>query len=207
MTKPWHALIDMDGVLCDFAGAALRLFNYPVEQYPPGEWDIPKVLGISDVAFYGTIDAEPGFWRDLKPEPWAVELVSLVRSLGLLFTISSKPAFDPLCAAQKIEWLREHILSGDECENYMLGRQKWLMANPGHLLIDDNELNVDLFRDRGGQAILVPTRFNRGHRIASPWGYLKSCLENLFVHGNEPQVSRYEACRREVEATEPRVLP
>jgi hypothetical protein len=42
----------------------------------------------------------------------------------------------------------------------MIGASKHLMANPKHLLIDDNARNCQKFSDAGGLAILFPQRWN-----------------------------------------------
>jgi hypothetical protein len=49
----------------------------------------------------------------------------------------------------------------------MLGSQKWLMAKPEHILIDDSDENCTLFRENGGQAVIVPRVWNSLHSIAA----------------------------------------
>jgi len=174
-----HILLDMDGVLTNFHLAALRTFNAErlLESWPIGEWSIPKVLGISEDDFWGVINQVPDFWFRIEPYPWLHELIDLTQSIGD-YTISTSPSFDPDCAAQKIRWLQKHI--DTKFHNYMIGHQKYLMANKNTVLIDDNENNVEQFQLAGGHKILFPMRTNKNYwLIGQKFEYLKQTLERI----------------------------
>jgi hypothetical protein len=151
----------MDGVIADFFGAALALWDFPPEQYPVNEWEIADVLGISVTEFWDRINATPDFWLGIKPFPWMKMLLDGIEATGIDWTIATSPSRDPGCLSQKVHWLRLHL--GKKFTGYMVGSRKFLMANPRNLLIDDNDANVDNFRAHGGKAILFPALWNSRH--------------------------------------------
>ncbi len=205
-----HILVDMDGVLADFLSASLSLWDFDPKDYPANTWEIADVLGISMSDFWGTIDKVPTLWRDLKPYPWVGELIALLNDSGVPWSTLTTPSRNPLCAAQKIEWMREHI--EPNFTNYMIGKQKYLMASPGHLLIDDYDKNVDSFREHGGQAILFPQRWNSAHRISDGWQFVATELRYRFhgdpnARGQAERKAVYDECLKDVRASEPERLP
>jgi hypothetical protein len=157
-----HIFLDMDGVLCDFVGAALRIHKRldALEAWPKGEWDIAKVLGISTEDFWATIDHHAEhFWADLQPYPWMNDLVRLLESFGIPITIASSPSYDPYSAAGKLMWLKRHLPQFKR--RYLLGSEKHLLAMPGTVLIDDNDDGTLRFSDAGGWAVLFPQPWNQ----------------------------------------------
>lgn len=160
-----HIFIDMDDVLFDFVGEALRLHGRPevLDNYPPKEWRLSAVLGISDADFWGKIDdAGPGWWANLPLLPRAMELVELCRTYAPI-TIATSPSRHWHSAAGKIQALQKHF--GPDFRDYMIGPQKHLLARRGCLLIDDADRNVLAFDEAGGATCLVPRPWNRGHFI------------------------------------------
>lgn len=156
-----HILLDMDGVISDFFSPAAKLVGVDVINYPCNQWEIADVAGISVSEFWGTIDREPGFWRNIKPYPWKDALIGFLQDLEIPWSICSTPARDPQCCAQKIEWLREHV--APNFTDFTFTKSKRLLANTHHLLIDDNANNVDSFVAAGGHAVLFPAIWNRLH--------------------------------------------
>ena len=158
-------LVDMDGVLVDFVTAALRLHDRleVLQDWPAGEWDMSEVMGISGPEFWGPIaEAGADFWATLEPYPWCDDLFELVESTGP-WCILTSPSGDPFCAAGKIAWLQRRF--GRGFRRFLIGPPKWVCARPDQLLIDDNDTNVDRFRERGGRAILFPQPWNRNHAL------------------------------------------
>lgn len=173
-----HILVDMDGVLADFFGAALDLWGFDPSRYPANEWEIANVLGIDIDDFWANINHQPTFWRDLRPYSWTADFVDFLNGTGIPWTVSTWPAQDPKCATQKVEWLREHI-APDFCD-YMIGPQKHLFAGPGKLLIDDNDKNVSTFIAKGGSAILFPARWNSLHQVSDGYLFVKAALQHYI---------------------------
>jgi len=157
-----HIYLDMDGVLCDFVGAALRVHRQldALDHWPAGEWDIAKVLRVKSEEFWWRIDHHgERFWASLQPYPWAADLVRLLESMSVPITIASSLSYDPYSAAGKLQWLSEHFPQFKR--RYLLGSEKHLLAKPGAVLIDDNDQGVEDFRQAGGQAVLFPQAWNR----------------------------------------------
>ena len=175
-----HIFLDMDGVLTDFIGAALRVHNRDdaLLNWPRGERDVPKVLGISRNQYWKKIDAlGSDFWANLAPYPWFDELIEMVREIAL-FTILTTSSLAPSCLDGKVRWLYEKFPKVDRrrFREFIIGEQKHLLAQPGRLLIDDAEPNVDAFAAHGGRSILFPQAWNRNHQIADPIEYTRSLL-------------------------------
>jgi len=181
--ESWQFLVDMDGVLVDFVRPALALHGREevLADWPAGEWDMPGILGISSEEFWRPIHAVGArFWAELEPFVWCDPLLELVRSRGR-FAILTSPSHDAGCAAGKITWLQSRL--GYDFRDFLIGPPKWLCARPGQLLIDDNDTNVERFRERGGEAILFPQPWNRNHALAGsdPIEYINEQLEQLSL--------------------------
>lgn len=173
------ALVDMDGVCCDFIGAALqRLSYYGVISYRPeyylerwqaeftGVWDVCSVTELSQHDFWRAIDSygEP-FWRHLAELPLYSKLLNTIREHGCKLVFASAPSRVKSSYGGKCDWLsdRGFVPRNDA----MLGSNKWLMAKPGHILIDDSDENCEQFRKHGGRAVLVPRVWNSLHATAA----------------------------------------
>lgn len=175
-----HILLNQDGVLADFQAGALRCFGYEIgaetdkgvkltrlvggpKLYPFGEWSIPSVLGLTNSKFWRNVESRPYFFTNLEPLEDARELMQVILDSGIPFTICTSPSLGPQSAAGKIVWMRK-FLDLPNFKDYMIGSQKWLMSNPGHLLIDDSPKNCRDFRRRNdGEVYLWPQYWNEGH--------------------------------------------
>ena len=154
----------MDGVLTDFHAGAMDVFNryfqknYTQEEYARDyhDWDIAHYYKISDGLFWKLIELQPHFWFNLKPIPWHKELYKGLSLLGRV-TILTSPSLDPNCAKEKLEWLKYHLDIPSSA--VIMGSRKEIMAGNG-FLIDDSPTNVELFKQRGGQAVCIPSTWN-----------------------------------------------
>jgi 5'(3')-deoxyribonucleotidase len=179
--KITHIYLDMDGVLCDWVGAALRVHNRMevLDAWPQGEWDIAKVLGMEPEDFWRRIDhRSEGFWATLSPYPWMRRLVELLESLAAPITIASAPSDDPFSAAGKLIWINKHL--PQFAQRYQLGLEKHLLARPDTLLIDDNERTVEDFLAAGGLAMLFPQPWNSNHHVKFKMAFVKGYLETVL---------------------------
>ncbi len=184
--------LDMDGVLVDFVGSALSAFKQQraidvnskqldidkfMDAWPPGEWNIPKLLHIDEDEFWDTIHkANDGcWWEQLSSYPWAGELVDAARQIGKVRILSS-PSNHPSCySGKKVHRDRDF---GEL--PLILCREKFLLAMPDRLLIDDNDRNVRRWREHGGLAILFPRIWNANHEWKdSPMEYVNRELEKF----------------------------
>lgn len=109
--------VDMDGVLCDFAGAhAADLAANPGIRYPQSQY---------------------GFFRKLEPMPGAIEaMVSMRADPALSVYILTAPSVEnPLCYSEKREWVESH-LGMDMVRRLIISPDKGL--SKGDFLIDDH---------------------------------------------------------------------
>lgn len=143
--------LDLDGVLCDFIKPALVTQGLPAVD--PTEWNPPGF----DVSRIEKLPAS--FWAGLPVE---LEGDMLVEMLSRYETMVVTHAPSLAARTGKYQWLlsaHPHL-----AERLVCLREKWLLASPRHVLVDDNEENVRLFREAGGHAFLWPQPWNSGRQ-------------------------------------------
>lgn len=159
MSVEW-ILLDLDGVAVDFSSEACRLFGKPDLEIR--SWDSWTYLGVTEREFWDTIDAAGHeFWRNLPAYPWYSQLMSLFQ--GYPVTFSTTPSKCASSAYGKRLWFLDQF--GSDFTDYMMGGQKFLMAKPGAVLIDDSDKNVAKFREHGGSVVLFPQLWNSGRTL------------------------------------------
>lgn len=164
MLKKNQILLDMDGVIADFLGGAIKVLNkdfnrnITIEQYATefGQWGIYDYYGITQEQFWESIDRKIDFWYKLEPITWGRDLYHFLSEFGEV-TIVTTPNLHPDCASQKLKWLNGYL--GIKSNAVFLGARKYLMAGNG-ILIDDYYKNVESFKRAGGEAILIPSNWN-----------------------------------------------
>lgn len=175
-----NIFLDMDGVISDFASAALRAHgsDLTIDQWPVGVWDIETVLGISSSQFWAKVNTY-GFWRNIAPYPWLGELVELIETYDPNWRIATSPSACGQCLAGKYDWLREYIepqfhraffVADDNKARYHSRPGKSQLAHPDTVLIDDKDSNVDQFVFAGGNAIRFPQPWNKNASELSGFG-------------------------------------
>jgi len=151
--------LDMDGVCCDFHTAALALHRRP--GLIVTDWDIPALLGISTEAFWKPIEKKgSSFWRGLHETPWFLNHLypALIVQGRVLFC--SSPSYCSGSVKGKLLWLQDRL--GRDFRDYVFTPRKELLAQPGAVLIDDNEVTCEAWRKYGGKAIVFPRPWNEG---------------------------------------------
>jgi 5'(3')-deoxyribonucleotidase len=153
-------LLDMDGVIANFVEGAIEVARLPMVHSEASKWNF-HLDHISEHEFWGKIADHQPFWRELKPYPWASELVEMCREVAPI-VFCSAPCLDPKSASQKIEWLRLNGFMAEDKNDYILTHNKGLMGHPSRLLIDDGKHNIEAFEAAGGNTILFPQPWNSG---------------------------------------------
>lgn len=182
VTEIRHCFIDLDGVIVDFASAACRAVGQPhhadttFKEWPTGQWSMAEVFGMTETDFWNEIDRHgEDWWASLEAYSWAAELVS---EIPVPFTIATSPSRNPASSSGKVRWMRSYF--GKRFNNFLIGSQKYLLAKPDTLLIDDNDRKVSDFREAGGHAILFPQPWNANHGItADRIGYVREMLNEV----------------------------
>lgn len=160
--------LDMDGVITDFMGAAMKHYNIPQDTvFTKGVWDTtPKMAEIKGI----TVNQ---FWRGLTVDFWAkmprTQFAGLMLQItkeyfGTNVCLLTSPA-DEISAHGKMLWIKEYLPEFYRDGRFCLNRNKRFLASKDALLIDDRDKNIDEFRGAGGKAILYPTPFNSQYPI------------------------------------------
>ncbi len=112
--------VDMDGVMCDFYGAARKaLVENPLQPFPQSQWGFfLKLEPISDSLFaIRQLDEHYDVWILTKPSTKNVN-----------------------CYTEKAQWILDH-LGYSFLERLIISPDKFLLK--GDYLIDDNHWNFD----------------------------------------------------------------
>lgn len=157
--------LDLDGVLANFVRGAAPLFGREHDElvagWPAGEYDMTKVLGITEDEFFFEIHAAGAdFWADLPPYPYAMDLVHFCRDLAPTY-ILTRPTACGSSLAGKLRWMQRHF--GPDFIDYAITWKKELCAGPEAVLVDDHAVNCTKFADGGGTAIVFPAYNNYRH--------------------------------------------
>jgi len=165
-----RVFLDLDDTLNIFT--TYLLFRKDAWPSPCSCKNYPGEFGYDIVTVYNYLSGSnvtPAQFWDIPQYVWAWAPRSL--EFGLLLKcseqlvgrenvfIATKPTEDPRCAAGKMEWIKR------ECppwlhRQFMIGPPKHLLAQPGHLLVDDSEENCLDFNAAGGSSLLIPRPWN-----------------------------------------------
>jgi hypothetical protein len=121
----------------------------------------------------------------MEPYPWARELHDRCKALGEVNFLTT-PIKSDGCVAGKWLWIFD-FAGLDGVNRLWLAKDKFKMAAPNRILIDDKPKNVDAFNEHGGVGILFPTRGNSLHQLEKrPLDYVFAELERrgLTREGN-----------------------
>lgn len=137
----------MDGVLVDFDGRCEELDCRPAGNHSYGSVDWEKVKAIG-----------PDFWATMEWLPGSQEMFTdmeqFCRDNGIQFGILTAISI-PCGVKGKSMWV--HWNTDLDMEHLIIvphGIDKQRFSAPGRVLLDDHELNVGEFTDRGGLGIL-----------------------------------------------------
>lgn len=167
-------LLDMDEVLTDFIGGAVRIHGAKWgftraeinAQRRPGEWDIVRPIGrwlrqqghhepFTPDHFWSAItEAGSRFWIELERLPWAYEMVDLVARYTSDWHIVTAPSKCATSYSGKVQWLKTEF--GPDFDQFVITPHKHILANSRAILIDDREKNISSFIEAGGRGILFP---------------------------------------------------
>lgn len=178
--------LDMDGILSNFhleavrchikagrrlphifqADNPLQLKNPQLEASWPRGLSLQKYMGQTDLGkpkvsqeeFWEPINRDPCFWRLIPPYDNFKEVVKLCQTHAHEVVITTHAHHTPSCHAGKREWLDLHGL-GDFA--YITIRQKWRLADPTCLILDDFEQHIkdwrrELRKRWGIEGVVIP---------------------------------------------------
>lgn len=152
---------DMDGVLCDFVGGALRAHGRSETHDSIDTWNFYEKWGMTLEEFLEPCRSVE-FWENLEPYPWAVEMLERISKNFVVFIATAPPdcvEAAGACAVGKYRWLKKH--TGIDPGHVMIGARKHLLADPLKILIDDGAHNLVKFQEHGGLAIGFKQPWNK----------------------------------------------
>jgi 5'(3')-deoxyribonucleotidase len=187
-------ILDLDGVMVNFHRAAFSQWHCSpnlVDYDVTCGWHIVDALNAqrdklglkraTGTQFWNSFDK--GFWANCPKYKYAdYFLMKLEKLVGRKnITICTSAAFDSDCGGGKIEWINQNLPS-EYRRQYFIGCQKFRLAQPDVLLIDDAEHNVDAFLDAGGRAVLFPRPWNwyKDARSFDPYEYVLEHVEKML---------------------------
>jgi 5'(3')-deoxyribonucleotidase len=149
---------DVDGVICDFVRGSFALHGVSIP-YDDVQWDFDKQLGLTPEEFWKPLGYD--FWRNLPVLEHGRRLLTEtivvvgINNVGLL----TSPCQTSGCVEGKLDWIKDHFPYMDR--KVLIGAPKYLCAGPNKLLVDDNEGNIEAWRNAGGVGILYPQPWNK----------------------------------------------
>lgn len=161
---------DMDEVLNLMSKHAIDHYNrdygdsYDWRRNTSWWWDdAPK----ADRAYFENLMNSPGFFIDTEPQLDGVECMKKLIEEGYDVKIATYPVWNGLCALEKEMWTKRHLPFFDINNLYMM-KEKWLLARPDRVLLDDNMENLIKWEEHGGIAVAFDHTFNqewKGRRV------------------------------------------
>lgn len=162
--KVTTVLFDMDGVLAEWHRKMAELLGQNWDDLPTGSYSLKDTFGVSaeDAKLLWHKKGVEG-WVTIPPTYFFIPLKRLMFELveqGVKVGICSDASFAPRAAEGKHAWLNAHGIPTDWPR--IMTREKYILARPETLLVDDSPAQVSAFREHGGRALLVPRRWNCG---------------------------------------------
>lgn len=152
---------DMDGVLADFSGGALK--HHGIEfPFIDLTWDFPKQIGFDSTyapEFWKPLE-NAEFWANLEPHVDGMNLLSHLEfsnpkmEISILSSSSVRGSTDG-----KRDWLAKHAPKYKDCA--IFSTKKYRVSAPCKILVDDNDDNCRLFEESGGKSVLIPRPWNK----------------------------------------------
>ncbi len=206
---------DIDGVIADFHLEAVRAhlragkhyedldhYGTPLELHHQHLYDrwplglschqyccrgmapVPDYWSPEMDAFWAPIRSDPFFWRNMPAMPWMGQLIKLLTAYCNDLVFVTTPDTTYQSHGGKYFWLQQHKLDRFE---YQTAKNKWRLAHPRCLLIDDFEKHVEAWDDRcqylfrePGPALLFPQPWNTNHpNMSDRLGYVEQYLKGL----------------------------
>ena len=172
--------LDMDGVLVDWCRGAHELHglpydanNWPYKRGPEG-WDWGPQAGIK----YAWDKMDQEFWAGLEWVDDGFDILLTCEDATKSVCLLTSPAHTPGAIEGRIDWVNDVIPAYRK--SILIGNCKEMCAAPGHVLVDDYDVNIDKWRAAGGVGILLPRPWNSNERYAhDSVAFLKQSLEKL----------------------------
>jgi 5'(3')-deoxyribonucleotidase len=188
MRKKPRLLLDVDGVIANFAGAAVRVMNkisgMGILEEQIREWDVTTMLDDEEHR-RASKDAfnEAGFASTFESYDGSVDAVHRLREITELHFVTAPTVTNPTWVHDRVNWLAKHF--GVDPRDVHHTAKKWVLY--GDVMIDDHPVNLEPWLQHwpGKLALLWDRSYNQGqgvglHRIKT-WAEAISAIEALSV--------------------------
>lgn len=164
-------LIDMDSVITDLMSKWFSAYNEAYDDHLTVDqltgWNThQKVKKECGSKIYEFLE-QPGFYRDLRPLPQALEVIKRLNERYDIFIVTTSPinAFK-----DKTEWILEYLP--------FIGAEKIIFTHfkhkiKGDILFDDAPHNLISFQNEGGIAVAMDYPYNRDINCLRVSGWLQ----------------------------------
>ena len=167
-----HIVCDVDGVLAQMVeslvlvhcGGDAEKRDAVLRDWPPGEYDLGKVLDKRTFDVWYSIDARMNFWLNIDPTDWALEMLAELRAIAGRLTVATVPRIHGM--VHKWKWMTGLAPMADDW--HLCEPDKSALAAPGAILIDDSDAEARAWIGAGGLAIVFPQPWNSRHAQAGP---------------------------------------
>lgn len=170
-----RVFVSVDNCLADFVGGVLAMYGRPrADRDRVTRWELWDHLRITESAFWESLRPEH-IWSELDKTAECDEILALAERFAggpQNVTLLTSPAPSPGCHAGKFLWILRELPRYQH--RYLMGPDKAPCA-PAGVLIDDNDKNVERWREAGGWAVLLPRPWNSRRDLA---GRCVEALEN-----------------------------
>lgn len=195
-------LLDIDGVVCDYASAFVseinRITGKSLDARDIDRWDIGEWAGIcpeENDAVMAQVTSK-GWCRDLRPYEGAVQGVERLRDLADVVVLTA-PMHGKHWHAERVEWIRDHL--GLQPEDVIFSKRKELVE--GDVLIEDRAETVShwlsvrrvraatrhhkgvVVHRRHNAQVLVPLTHEQSIHRAFSWRDIVGIVEEVRQHG------------------------
>jgi len=159
-------LVDVDGVLADFTSEVLATLhningiNYTIDMVD--QWHIEKALDLDRDDWAECVNhiQSPGFARNLKPYPGAIEAVKKLAEYHEVCFVTADWRGSPTWVFDRNHWLTDHF--GPLGKKVVHTSHKYRVC--GNVLIEDKPANIHQWAPRQkGSAILFDRPYNRSY--------------------------------------------
>lgn len=184
-------LIDIDGVVINFCEKVFETFSIPFSA-----WDeLVDFNAIEDVyqrytgnpvsTMWAYIYDNPDFWYECRATSYVDSIRDLVRSCEYLdvpyYFVTAHP---PELGGHKQKADQVIGMIYDEYDDvdmskFVFCKDKYILAAPGRVLIDDSTENINKFGAAGGKGILVGQKWNGGKETWKTEQEIRALIEEL----------------------------
>jgi 5'(3')-deoxyribonucleotidase len=173
-------LLDVDGVLADFAGALVDFVNLsrinPITRKSLTEWDLLKAAGASDQQeAFDRLASRPGFCGTLAVCPGAQAFVKSLQEFAEVVIVTAPYENAARWTHERLHWLKEHFAI--DKRDVVFAKRKSLVA--GDLLIDDALHNVG--RNHYARSILIDQPWNQEPKDAKRYYMRADSLDHALA--------------------------